>query len=198
MSTLAIEQPTLVLNKFWQPVNVVTVARALTLLFSGNARVVNVDDYSVYEWDDWSKLTPLQGENYIKTTSLDLRIPQVITLTHYADLPETAVTFSRRNLFKRDKYVCQYCHKQPGIEQLTIDHVVPRSLGGVSSWENCVLACIACNRQKADKSLKESGLKLRSKPHKPSWRPLYAAHDFRLESWQKFVSEAYWEVQLKE
>ena len=81
-----------------------------------------------------------------------LRVPEVITLTGYDRLPTRAVTFSRRNIFKRDRFQCQYCGVNPGGEELTIDHVVPRAQGGVSSWTNCVLACIDCNKRKADRT----------------------------------------------
>ena len=76
----------------------------------------------------------------------------MITLTEYDRVPANAVTFSRRNIYKRDRYTCQYCGVQPGSEELTIDHVLPRSRGGTSTWENCVLACLECNKRKADRT----------------------------------------------
>jgi 5-methylcytosine-specific restriction endonuclease McrA len=194
----SINNPCLVLNRNWQAVNVCTIARALTLLWNENARVVNVSDYQTFTWEDWASIDPEVGDKFIQTTSLRLRVPEVIVLSNYDALPESAVTFSRRNIFKRDHYVCQYCHKQPGMDELTIDHIVPRSHGGVSSWDNCVLACIGCNKRKADRTPKEAGMKLLKTPIRPAWKPLYAAHDIRLESWQKFVSEAYWEVPLQQ
>lgn len=84
--------------------------------------------------------------------SYRVRVPEVIVLTSYDRLPSNAVTFSRRNIFKRDRFTCQYCGKQPGSEELTIDHVLPRAQGGTSTWENCVLACIECNAKKADRT----------------------------------------------
>jgi 5-methylcytosine-specific restriction endonuclease McrA len=112
----------------------------------------------------------------------------VVTLTDYDRLPTAAVTFSRRNIFKRDRFTCQYCGAQPGSEELTLDHVIPRSQGGESRWENCVLACLACNTRKADRTPEQASMRLRHKPVKPMWNPLYAAHDLRIESWSKFVS----------
>ena len=79
---------------------------------------------------------------------------------------------------------------------MTIDHVVPRAQGGESTWDNCVLACVACNKAKADRTPKQAGMKLRKEPVRPAWKPFYAAHDVRIESWSKFVSEAYWNVEL--
>ncbi len=92
---------------------------------------------------------------------------------------------------------CQYCGKQPGGEELTIDHVVPRAHGGVSSWTNCVLACVDCNSKKAARTPKEARMKLRKQPVRPSWKPIYAQRMDRIQSWNKFISEAYWNVELE-
>ncbi len=197
MVTRSLQRPTLVLNRNWQPVNVATVARALVLLFNETARVVDPADYQLYDWADWSRLRPRDGEGFVQAVRFRLRVPEVITLTGYDRLPTAAVTFSRRNIFKRDHFTCQYCGDQPGSEELTLDHVVPRARGGESRWDNCVLACVACNKRKADRTPQQAGMKLRKEPVQPTWRPLYAAHNVRIESWSKFVSEAYWNVALQ-
>ena len=192
------EHPTLVLNRNWQPVNVATVARALVLLWNESARVVDPDDFQLYTWDDWSQLRPSEGERFIQAVRLRLRVPEVIVLAEYDRLPTAAVSFSRRNIFKRDHWACQYCGCQPGSDELTIDHVTPRSHGGTSTWENCVLACVSCNKRKADRTPEQAGMPLRKKPVRPMWRPLYATRDMRIDSWTRFVSEAYWNVELEE
>ena len=192
-----LQRPTLVLNRNWQPVNVATVARALVLLWNESARVVDPQDYQTFSWEDWSKLRPQDGEAFMQAIRFRIRAPEVITLTDYDRLPSAAVTFSRRNIFKRDRYVCQYCGGQPGSEELTIDHVVPRAQGGESRWDNCVLSCVDCNHRKADRTPAQAGMRLRKQPVRPVWKPLYAAHDVRIESWSKFVSEAYWTAELK-
>ena len=197
MTPRILQRPTLVLNRNWQPVNVATVARALVLLFNETARVVDPADYQLYDWADWSKLRPRDGEGFVQAVRFRLRVPEVVTLTGYDRLPTAAVTFSRRNIFKRDHFTCQYCGAQPGSEELTLDHVVPRAQGGESRWDNCVLACLTCNKRKADRTPQQAGMKLRKEPVQPKWRPLYAAHDVRIESWSKFVSEAYWNVALQ-
>ena len=221
-----LQRPALVLNRNWQPVNVATVARALVLLWNESARVVDPADYQTFTWEDWSKLRPGDDERFIQAVRFRLRVPEVITLTGYDRLPAAAVTFSRRNIFKRDRYTCQYCgrqgrfhfgernevvyetansnppsqgnrpRRQPGSEELTIDHVIPRAQGGESRWDNCVLACLACNKRKADRTPEQAKMRLKRKPVRPTWNPLYAAHDLRIESWSKFVSEAYWNVEL--
>ena len=198
MVTKVLEQPTLVLNRNWQPVHVATVERALVLVWNDSARVVDPEDFQLYTWPDWSKLRPRDGELFVQAVRFRLRVPEVVTLTGYDRLPLGAVTFSRRNVFKRDHYTCQYCGAQPGSEELTIDHVLPRSQGGVSSWTNCVLACMACNKRKADHTPEQARMRLRRKPVSPVWKPLYADHSLRIASWSKFISEAYWNVTLRE
>ena len=198
MVARVLERPTLVLNRNWQPVGVATVARSLVMLWNESARVVDPNDYRLYTWSDWSRLVPGDGDLFIQAVSMRLRVPEVVTLTAYDRLPISAVTFSRRNVYKRDHYTCQYCGSQPGSEELTIDHVLPRAQGGVSSWENCVLACIACNKRKADRTPEQARMRLRTKPVRPPWRPMYASPSVRIESWSKFVSEAYWNVRLRE
>jgi 5-methylcytosine-specific restriction endonuclease McrA len=222
-----LQHPTLVLNRNWQPVNVATVARALVLLWNESARVVDPDDFQLYTWDDWSQLRPGEGEQFIQAVRLRLRVPEVIVLADYDRLPNAAVSFSRRNIFKRDHWACQYCGRQcrgpsgtrdgsgatfgdsdpradrnhprwqPGGDELTIDHVTPRSHGGTSTWENCVLACIDCNKRKADRTPRQAGMKLRTAPVRPAWQPFYARDNRRIESWSKFISETYWNVPLE-
>ncbi len=109
MVTKVLQRPTLVLNRNWQPVNVATVARALVLLWNESARVVDPADYQLYTWADWAKLRPCNGEDCIQAVRFKLRVPEVVALSSYDRLPTAHVTFSRRNIFKRDHYTCQYC-----------------------------------------------------------------------------------------
>jgi len=197
MVAKVLQRPTLVLNRNWQPVNVATVERALTMLWNESARVVDPHDYQMYSWGDWSRLAPREGEPFIQAIRMRLRVPEVVTLTDYDRQPAAVVSFSRRNIFKRDHYTCQYCGVQPGGEELTIDHVVPRAQGGTSTWTNCVLACVACNKRKADRTPDQAGMRLRKQPIRPNWKPLYASPSVRIASWSKFVSEAYWNVTLE-
>jgi 5-methylcytosine-specific restriction endonuclease McrA len=192
-----LERPTLVLNRNWQPVHVATVARSLVLVWNDSARVVDPSDYQTYSWSDWARLAPADGEPFIRAVQLRLRVPEVVALVAYDRLPVAAVAFSRRNLFKRDHYTCQYCGVQPGSGELTIDHVVPRSRGGASSWENCVLACVSCNKRKADRTPPQAGMKLHKPPVRPKWKPHCPSQRPRIASWSKFISEAYWNVELE-
>jgi 5-methylcytosine-specific restriction endonuclease McrA len=205
MDTAVLQRPTLVLNRHWQPVRVTTVARALVQVWNATARVIDPVDYRLYTWADWSALRPRADEAAITTPRLRLRVPEVVTLTTYDRLPILTVPFNRRNVFQRDRYACQYCGARPGSVELTIDHVVPRSQGGVSSWENCVLACVTCNRHKANRTPEQAGLSLRTKPVRPRWQPLYALGRVRIDNracstraWSQFLSAAYWHVELTE
>lgn len=197
MSVLVLDRPTLVLNRNWQPVGVATVARTLVKLWNETARVVDPNDYQLYDWADWSRLAPGDGEPFIQTTHIRLRVPEVITLTHYERVPGRTVAFSRRNIFKRDNFTCQYCGVHPGSEELTIDHVRPKSRGGVTTWENCVVACVECNSRKAARTPDEANMPLPKNPSQPKWKPFYASHGVKIDSWSKFVSEVYWNVQLQ-
>jgi 5-methylcytosine-specific restriction endonuclease McrA len=198
MVSAVLDRPTLVLNRSWQPVGVAPMSRSLVLLWNDNARVVDPQDYRLYTWADWAELIPQKDKPFIQAVRLRLRVPEVVALTQYDQIPANAVTFSRRNIYKRDRYTCQYCGAQPGTEELTLDHVIPRSQGGISTWENCVLACIGCNMRKADRTPEQAGMPLRKKPVRPMWRPLYATRDVRIGNWTRFVSEAYWNVELEE
>ncbi len=197
MTSSVLERPTLVLNRNWQPVAVSTVSRALTKVWNETARIVDPSNYQLYGWEEWAALRPADGDPVIRTQWLTLRVPEVITLTRYDRLPVKIVAFSRRNVFKRDGYMCQYCGCRPGSEELTIDHVVPRSRSGLSSWTNCVLACIDSNTRKANRTPEQAKMPLLQKPTRPMWNPLYAPHGVRIESWSKFVSEAYWNIELE-
>ncbi len=198
MVSHVLQRPTLVLNRSWQPVNVATVARALVMVWSDTAHVVDPNNFQLYDWSDWSKLVPQDDQLFVRSVSQRIRVPEVITLTAFNRLPSTTVAFSRRNIFKRDRMTCQYCGRRPKGEELTIDHVVPRSHGGMSTWENCVLACIKCNHTKADRTPAKAQMNLRKPPQQPNWNPVYSQHSARFKSWSKFISDVYWDAELEE
>lgn len=196
MISATLRRPTLVLNRNWQPVNIATVSRAITLVWNRHAQIVEPNDFQLYDWSDWSKLEPQPGELFIQAVSQRFRVPEVIALNRFDRLPSANVAFNRRNLFKRDRHACQYCGRRPEPDELTIDHVIPRSQGGQSSWTNCVLACVACNHRKADRTPEQAHMKLRKTPIQPTWNPGYWRHATRIDSWQKFISDVYWTTEL--
>jgi len=197
MTTDVLSWPVLTLNRGWTPIRIQSVKDAISLVCKGSAKIVEPKTYETHDFDSWAALSAAAGEPHIATISLHVRVPEIIVLTIYGGTPQREIVFSRRNIFKRDRYTCVYCGKQPGTENLTIDHVVPRSKGGISSWENTVLACVDCNKRKADKTLAQAKMKLRHRPIKPRWSPaLVVPLGHRRESWEAFVSRAYWDVPL--
>jgi 5-methylcytosine-specific restriction endonuclease McrA len=186
----------LVLNRNWLPIHVTTVVRALVMLWNESARVVDPEDYRAYTWEEWIGLPARDGVPCIRTGRARIRVPEVVALTHYDRVPLSAVTFSRRNVAKRDHHTCQYCGMQPGVDVLTIDHIIPRSQGGESTWTNCVAACVSCNARKADRTPEQAGMRLRKAPVRPEWRPLYAmagaghGHGPWPPSWTRFLPDA--------
>jgi 5-methylcytosine-specific restriction endonuclease McrA len=195
-----LRRPTLVLNRGWTPIRTASVQEAIGLVAKGAAMIIEPESFATHDlisWNDVSRARVQFGEALIRSPRLALVPPEVILLTTYDGPGGRSVVFSRKNLFKRDRYTCQYCGLQPGPEELTVDHLVPRSRGGISTWENCVLACVECNKRKADRSPAQAGLRLRRTPKKPSWKALVQlpARE-RRESWDKFLSRAYWEVEL--
>jgi 5-methylcytosine-specific restriction endonuclease McrA len=199
LDSSVLSHQSLVLNRSWSAIATTSVRRALGLLFTGAAKVVQPDTYEVHEFHTWTDLAVHPGEPCIRTVRLKIKVPEVIVLTKYGGMPNPTVTFSRRNLYKRDRSTCQYCGKRPGSKELSIDHVVPRSRGGRTTWENCVLACMRCNRRKASRLPTEAGLKLLKRPTRPKWTPILEAPIGRIrQSWDKFVSDCYWDVPLEE
>ena len=198
MDASVLTQHTLVLNRSWLAIATTPVVRALGLLYSGAAKAIRPDTYELHGFESWADLAVEAHEPHVRTVELMIRIPEIIVLTRYDGMPKQTVVFTRRNIYKRDRNTCQYCSARPGTSELTIDHVQPRSRGGRSTWENCVLACVRCNRRKADRTPEEAGLHLLTLPRKPRWAPTLGVPIARVrQSWQKFVSERYWNVPLE-
>lgn len=204
MSTTFAQRRCLVLNKSWTPVGIMKLEKAITKLVNfypngePKARIIDPASYQVFTWSDWSKLRLSATDEKINAGQLFFRVPEVILLTQYDKIPQPKVHFSRRNLFKRDSMTCQYCGSQPGGNELTIDHVLPRSQGGQTLWENTVLACVDCNRKKANRTPEQAGMKLRKKPKKPHIRTFKYDVLKPVKSWEAFLGVAYWNVGIGE
>lgn len=203
MTTILQQRKCLVLNKNWRAIGTVSLEDAITKVFSTyndgtpKAHIIEPESYQTFTWADWAKIQPDVNEEKISTVNMAFRIPEIIVLSKYEKMPKPKVHFSRRTLYKRDKMQCQYCGCKPGSEELTIEHVIPRSKGGLTTWENCVLACVACNRKKADKTPAQAGMKLLREPKKPDFN-LYRFETYKpVKSWQAFLGEAYWSVELE-
>ena len=190
----------LVLNSSWMAVHVASVRRAVGLVYRGLAEVVNPDDYAAYDFDDWKDLSAAyKNDDCLETISFRFRVPEVIRLRFFGRTVTKNVRFNRRNIFVRDRNTCQYCAKRFDPSELTLDHVVPRSRGGISSWENVVLACVECNDRKANRLPAEAGMKLTRQPKRPEWATHVGVRlgRHRKPSWERFVSEAYWNTELQ-
>ena len=134
----------LVLNRLWQPVNIVAVQRAFSLLLQDHAQVVNTQDgsFQMLDSQQWLSFSeqhaPVDGEAFVQTVRIRIRVPKVLLLRAYAQLPVQEVKFTRENLFERDNYRCQYCGSTFEARDLNMDHVIPRDRGGRTSWVNIV------------------------------------------------------------
>jgi 5-methylcytosine-specific restriction endonuclease McrA len=143
-----INMPVLVLNQSYEPLNTCRVRRAVVLIFQKKAEMLE------------------NGSGFIHSANLDFPVPSVIRLASMIKRPyRFDRKLTRLEVFKRDRYTCQYCGKE--TRQLTLDHVIPRYRGGEHTWENITSACVACNRLKAGRTPKEAGMKLLHQPVKP-------------------------------
>ena len=139
-----------------------------------------------------------EHDDWIRTVGAEIQIPRVIRLHTYDQVPRHAVRFNRRNLFARDGNRCQYCGDSYPSTQLSFDHVVPRSRGGETNWENVVCACLKCNVKKGGRTPSQAQMKLVRKPLKPKNNPVIHIHlnHERYRSWKQFLDHAYWSVEL--
>lgn len=184
----------LVLNRFWQAVNVVGVKRAFSLLVQGHAEVIHQSegDFQLYDFDQWldaSEFSEEPEQECLHTVRYVIRLPKVIILKFFDRLPIKEVKFHRKCIFDRDDHRCQYCGKHFKESELNLDHVIPRHHGGRTSWENVVASCISCNSRKADRLPHEAGMHLIRKPVQPKWRPFVAVAENkdRNRSWDYFL-----------
>lgn len=195
MTRRVIDRPVLVLNRDWQPVAVFDVATAVTTVVRDMGWALDPATYQMHDFESWCASAP-PGAAIIPTPSRGVPAPEIIVLKEYGERPVRQVSFSRQALYRRDDWRCQYCGQRPGAEGLTIDHVMPRSRGGPTTWENCVAACGACNRVKADRTPGEAGMRLRTRPARPRWTPVMRVPrgQFR-PSWSSFVGKGGIEVE---
>ncbi len=142
----------LVLNASYEPLNVVSVKRAILLLLKEKAEILEA------------------AETTIRSERDELPVPLVIRLVGYVRIPrQLPLPLTRRHVLIRDSYTCQYCSGQPGRQALTLDHVVPRSRGGQTIWENIVVACAPCNQRKGNRLPHEARMQLLRQPFRPRY-----------------------------
>lgn len=175
------------------------------LVLNADFRPLNYFPLSLWDWQTALKAvfldkvqTIAEYDRVVHSPSTTLRLPSVIALKDYVKQPAYPA-FTRFNLFLRDKFSCQYCGTAHRGEDLTFDHVVPRTYGGVTSWENIVASCGPCNRKKGGRTPKEAGLTLPCPPRQPTTFELQACGkqfppNFCHESWRDYL---YWDVELE-
>jgi len=158
----------LVLNRSYLPVHITSVRRALTLLYCEVALAVD-GEYRTFDFGSWLRLDP-RGDA-IGLVNRPMRLPRVILLRGFDRVPRREVRFSRFNVYARDRGQCQYCGRRFPRSELNLDHVLPRSRGGASAWENVVCSCVGCNRTKGSRTPSEAGMRLVRSPYRPQWTP---------------------------
>lgn len=147
---------TLILNASYEPLRICSWERAVCMWLDDKVEILSTYAERVYDViRDWCG-----------------RMPAVVRLLKYVSLEVKTVKFSRINVFGRDHFTCQYCYEQPGTANLTYDHVLPKSRGGKTNWENIVTSCVECNWKKSDRTPEEAGMKIRYKPYSPDRSPL--------------------------
>jgi 5-methylcytosine-specific restriction endonuclease McrA len=169
---------TLLLTQGYEPIQIISWQRAITLLALDKVEVV--EEYDAQ----------------IRAPSIIVRVPAVVRLRKAFRRHAKPVKFSRVNIYARDRHRCQYCAVKCTIAELTYDHVVPRSKGGRTSWENIVSACYACNRRKANRTPAEAGMKLLAPPARPSWMPsvqIRVSARSVPDAWRDYV---YWTAEI--
>jgi 5-methylcytosine-specific restriction endonuclease McrA len=159
----------LVLNANFEPINVCNSRRAIGMMLDGRAALI------------------ANGRGVIKTVTRTFPLPSVIRLENMIQRPRPHIKLSRREVFRRDNYTCQYCGRK--MHNLTIDHVLPRHLGGMHMWTNVVTACSSCNHQKGGRRLEESRMSLMVNPHEPpaSASYIFGRHLPDNEEWLPFI-----------
>jgi len=191
----------LVLNRSYLPVHVTSVRRAFSLLYQGIAKAVDTQ-YRTFDYESWNALSTSVHDEAIGLIGRAIRVPRVILLVSYDRMPRRRVRFSRFNVFARDKNTCQYCGQRFPRSELNLDHVVPRSQNGLSTWQNIVCSCFACNRAKGGKRPEQAGMRLIKKPVQPEWTPfMLETFSFaHYQDWLPFLNEvdaAYWNTELQ-
>lgn len=197
MSTAALDRSVLVLNRFFQAVQITSARRAFSLFFKGQVKAVD-ESYATYDFGTWICLPP--SDEMVQTPRYQVRVPRVVQLIHYDSVPKFRIRFSRRNVFLRDKHVCQYCGNRFEDRELTLDHVTPVSRGGGNSWDNLVTCCFRCNNRKGDRIPSEAGMPLQNTPRRPYWIPFtrFSRHRNANPFWKAFIDIAYYGIPLEE
>ncbi len=179
----------LVLNRSYLPIHVTSVRRAFTLLYGGMAKAVD-SDYDTFDFDAWRAMDILPGDDAVGIVGGCIRVPRVILLGAFDRMPRRHVRFSRANIYSRDRNACQYCGHRLARAEQNLDHEIPRSQGGRTSWENVVCSCLECNRIKGGRTPRQARMRLIRRPQRPRWSPMagFAGWGQTYPEWGPFLS----------
>ncbi|MBL7684650.1 MAG: HNH endonuclease [Deltaproteobacteria bacterium] len=191
----------LVLNRNYIPIDITSVRRAFILLYQEVAHVVD-EQYRTFDFISWSDLSVEAHHESVGLINRLIRVPRVILLQTYDKLPHKTVRFSRMNIFLRDQNTCQYCGQKFSKSELNLDHVIPRSQGGTSRWENVVCSCFDCNCRKGGRTPTQAKMKLLRKPLRPRWSFLLnlAPGNNFYQAWKPFINivdYSYWNTEIE-
>jgi 5-methylcytosine-specific restriction endonuclease McrA len=176
----ALASSVLVLNRGYAAVHIIGVRRAFSLLCRELAEVIHLEEgrFFNYDFQAWREISELRADSkqpdddWIRSVNFEIQVPRVIRLLCYDRLPRRSLRLNRHTVFARDGHRCQYCGRRLPTHQLSLDHVVPRSHGGPTSWENVVCACLPCNVKKGGRTPHEAHMTLVTKPVRPKQSPL--------------------------
>ena len=176
-------EPVLVLSKGWIPIHITTLRDAIGLVFVGGAKIVVTSDmtdrddnktaheFETLDYDKWVEVSEkLDSDDFTMIhSSHKPHFKPTVIVRNWGGIQRYEIKFCRQSLYERDQGSCQYCGKKVGQKVATIDHIIPKSRGGKSTWKNTVISCDTCNTKKGDKNLENSNMSLLSEPRKPTW-----------------------------
>ena len=179
----------LVVNRNLQAVHIPTARRAFVLMFTDVARALD-PAWVAHDFESWATISPSGDGPTVGTSRGPILIPRVLQLVAYDRMPRTTIRLTRRNIFLRDGYTCQYCARRGTPRDLNLDHVMPRSRGGPMTWENVVCSCRVCNLKKGGRTPPEANMRLLRRPVRPRWSPVLALafSPGRPAEWEPFLA----------
>jgi 5-methylcytosine-specific restriction endonuclease McrA len=192
----------LVLNRSYVAIHIVHVKRALCLLVRDLAEVIHVENgrFANYDFESWLAVSLERAkdkgphDDWIRAVRFEIQAPRVIRLLKYERHVRMTVHFNRRNIFARDGHRCMYCGRRYPLSQLSLDHVVPKSRGGNTDWDNVVCSCLPCNARKGGRTPQEARMKLVQRPVRPQRNPLLSLklRHPKYHSWRAFIEPVHW------
>lgn len=194
----------LVLNRLYMAVHVVGVRRAFGLLCRELAEVVHLEEgrFANYDFDGWRLMSELRADerhphdDWIRSVNFEIQVPRVIRLLFYDRMPRRTVRLNRHTVLARDEHRCQYCGRRLPASQLSLDHIIPRSRGGETTWDNVVCACLKCNVKKGGRTPNEAHMRLCQTPCRPAQSPLLMMklQNPKYACWKTWLVASHWEV----